>query len=71
MESWYLVCSLGSLGGFNKAIVREKKQMKILHRLDVHRSAIFTFLPYSTSGMQMAGEGVGTALPKEFTTSSV
>lgn len=45
--------------------------MKNLNCLDVHGSAIFTVLPYSTSGMQMAGEGVGTALPKEFTTSSV
>lgn len=48
-----------------------QKPMKTSHRLDGHGSGIFTFLLYSTSDMQMAGEGVGTALPKEFTTSSV
>lgn len=48
-----------------------QKPMETSHRLDAHGSGIFTFLPYRTSGMQMAGEGVGTALPKEFTAFSV
>lgn len=48
-----------------------QKPMKTSHHLDGHGSGIFTFLPYSTSGMQTAGEGVGTALPKEFTAFSV